>query len=133
MGEFEAIRPYDDAEVAEVLARLSADPAFLGALTRFVSPPGRPLGWLLKPVIAHRLRREFHGIASVTALQDKIEPYVDRTIERATDGVTYSGVDKLTPGSPYLFVANHRDIVMDPASSTTPCTTPGAHTAHRHR
>ncbi|WP_374978910.1 1-acyl-sn-glycerol-3-phosphate acyltransferase [Pseudomonas solani] len=116
MGEFEAIRPYDDAEVAEVLARLSADPAFLGALTRYRFPRlAGPLGWLLKPVIAHRLRREFRGIASVTALQDKIEPYVDHTIERATDGVTYSGVDKLKPGNPYLFVANHRDIVMDPA------------------
>eukprot|EP01031_Cornospumella_fuschlensis_P021864 gene21864-26812_t len=111
MGEFEAIRPYDDAEVAEVLARLSADPAFLGALTRYRFPRlAGPLGWLLKPVIAHRLRREFRGIASVTALQDKIEPYVDHTIERATDGVTYSGVDKLKPGNPYLFVANHRDI-----------------------
>ena len=116
MGEFEAIRPYDDAEVPAVLARLFADDAFLGTLTRYRFPKlAGPLGWLLKPVIAHRLRGEFASIASVAALQDKIEPYVDNTIERATDGVTYSGVERLRPGTAYLFLANHRDIVMDPA------------------
>ncbi len=116
MGEFEAIRPYDDAEVPAVLARLFADDAFLGTLTRYRFPKlAGPLGWLLKPVIAHRLRREFANIDSVSALQDRIEPYVDNTIERATDGVTYSGVERLKPGTAYLLLANHRDIVMDPA------------------
>jgi hypothetical protein len=116
MGDFEAIRPYDDAEVPAVLSRLFADDAFLGTLTRYRFPKlAGPLGWLLKPVIAHRLRREFSSISSVTALQDRIEPYVDNTIERATDGVTYSGVERLKPGTAYLFLANHRDIVMDPA------------------
>ncbi|WP_044873533.1 1-acyl-sn-glycerol-3-phosphate acyltransferase [Pseudomonas sp. LFM046] len=116
MGEFEAIRPYDDAEVPAVLTRLFADDAFLGTLTRYRFPKlAGPLGWLLKPVIAHRLRSEFASIKSVAALQDRIEPYVDNTIERATDGVTYSGVERLKPGTAYLFLANHRDIVMDPA------------------
>ena len=116
MGDFEAIRPYDDAEVPAVLSRLFADDAFLGTLTRYRFPKlAGPLGWLLKPVIAHRLRREFSSITSVAALQDRIEPYVDNTIERATDGVTYSGVERLKPGTAYLFLANHRDIVMDPA------------------
>lgn len=116
MGEFDAIRPYADAEVPAVLARLLADPAFLEILTRFRFPRlAGPCGWLLKPLIAHRLRHEFAGIASVSALQDRVEPYVDRTVERATDGVTYSGVERLMLGSAYLFLANHRDIVMDPA------------------
>jgi len=116
MGEFDAIRPYADAEVPAVLARLFADPAFLEILTHFRFPRmAKPFGWLLKPLIAHRLRSEFVDIASVHALQEKIEPYVDRTVERATDGVTYSGLDRLQPGNAYLFLANHRDIVMDPA------------------
>ena len=74
-----------------------------------------PLGWLLKPVIAHRLRREVTGINSVDALQSKLEPYVDRVIERASDGISYSGLEQLQSGRPYLYIANHRDIVMDPA------------------
>jgi len=116
MGEFDAIRPYADTEVPAVLARLLADEAFLDILTQFRFPRlAAPLGWLLKPLIAYRLRLEFRDIHSVAALQEKIEAYVDRTIERATDGVTYSGIERLQAGNAYLFLANHRDIVMDPA------------------
>nr|WP_277052082.1 1-acyl-sn-glycerol-3-phosphate acyltransferase [Pseudomonas thermotolerans] len=116
MGEFDAIRPYADAEVPAVLARLAQDEEFLDTLTRFRYPRlSKPFYRLLKPLIAHRLRSEFRGIDSVAKLQARIEPYVNRTIERATDGVTYSGVERLKPGNAYLFVANHRDIVMDPA------------------
>lgn len=116
MGEFDSIRPYADHEVPAVLARLLADETFLGALTRFRFPRlAGPFGWLLRPVIAHRLRRELAGIASVDALQARIEPYIDRTVERATDGISFSGIEHLKAGTPYLFLANHRDIVMDPA------------------
>ncbi|UVE19781.1 1-acyl-sn-glycerol-3-phosphate acyltransferase [Pseudomonas sp. LS44] len=116
MGEFDAIRPYADAEVPAVLARLLTDQAFLEIITRFRFPRlAKSFGWLLKPLIAHRLKREFNGIDSVARLQDKVEPYVDHTIERATDGISYSGVEQLQAGSAYLFLANHRDIVMDPA------------------
>ncbi|SDR72725.1 1-acyl-sn-glycerol-3-phosphate acyltransferase [Pseudomonas oryzae] len=116
MAEFEAIRPYADAEVKPVLERLLADDAFLATLTRYRFPRlAGPLGWLLKPVIAHYLRREIQGVDSVAKLQDKIEPYVDRSIEKASDGISYSGLEHLQKGRAYLFLANHRDIVMDPA------------------
>ena len=116
MGEFDAIRPYDDSEVAAVLKRLLSDQAFLDILVHFRFPKfAGPLGWLLKPMIAKKLRREFAGIDSVASLQDKVEFYVDHTIDRATDGVTYTGVEQFKSGSAYLFFANHRDIVMDPA------------------
>ena len=116
MGQFDSIRPYADAEIPAVLARLLADDAFLDILTRFRFPRlAGSLGWLLKPFIARRLHAQFRSIDSISSLQDSIEPYVDRTIEKATDGVTYSGLDKLKSGTSYLFLANHRDIVMDPA------------------
>ena len=116
MGEFDTIRPYDDAEVPAVLARLLGDKAFLDILTHFRFPRlAGAFGWLLKPLIAHRLRKEFASVTSVATLQDKVEVYVDRTIEHATDGVTYTGVEQLKAGNAYLFLANHRDIVMDPA------------------
>ena len=116
MGEFEAIRPFNDTEVPAVLARLINDEQFIDILTRYRFPKlSSPFGWLLKPMLRHRLRQEVSGITSVSMLQDKLEPYVDRTIEKATDGVTYSGLDNLRSGCAYLFMANHRDIVMDPA------------------
>jgi hypothetical protein len=116
MGEFDAIRPYADSEVPTVLARLLADNEFLDILTQYRFPRlAGALGWVLKPLIAYRLRLEFNKVASVAALQEKVEAYVDQSIERATDGVTYSGIEQLKAGSAYLFLANHRDIVMDPA------------------
>jgi hypothetical protein len=116
MDEFEAIRPYADAEVPAVMARLFADREFLDILAHFRFPRlAGPMGWMLKPLIAQRLKREFASIHSVDTLQARIEMYLDRTIERATDGITYSGLEKLQPGCAYLFLANHRDIVMDPA------------------
>ena len=116
MGEFDSIRPYADHEVPAVLARLLSDETFLGTLTHFRFPRlAGAFGWLLKPLIAHRLRSQLADIASVDALQARIEPYIDRSIEQATDGVTYSGLEQLKAGTPYLFLANHRDIVMDPA------------------
>ncbi|KAF1057029.1 MAG: hypothetical protein GAK34_00028 [Delftia tsuruhatensis] len=116
MGEFEAIRPYNDAEVPAVLKRLLGDEAFLDILVRYrFGRLAGALGWLLRPLIARRLAREVSTIDSIGALQDRIENYVDRTIEKATDGVTYSGVERLKAGGAYLFIANHRDIVMDPA------------------
>jgi hypothetical protein len=116
MGEFDSIRPYSDAEVPAVLSRLANDPGLLGTLLHFRFPRlAGPLGWLLRPLIAWRLRREFSGIRSVAELQDKVEPFVDRTVEKATDGISYSGLENLQPGKACLFVSNHRDIVMDPA------------------
>ena len=116
MAAFDAIRPYSDAEVAAVLQRLLADPAFQDILARYRFPRlAKPLGWLLRPILAFYLRRELAGVDTVAALQSKIEPYVDRSIVRGTDGVTFSGTEHLRPGEPHLLIANHRDIVMDPA------------------
>ncbi|WP_178114380.1 MULTISPECIES: 1-acyl-sn-glycerol-3-phosphate acyltransferase [unclassified Pseudomonas] len=116
MGEFDTIRPYNDSEVPAVLARLFSDKAFLDILTHFRFPRfAGAFGWLLKPIIAYKLRREFASVTTVATLQDKVELYVDHTIDRATDGVTYTGVEQFKSGSAYLFLANHRDIVMDPA------------------
>ena len=116
MDEFEAIRPYSDAEVPNVLHRLLSDNAFLDVLARFRFPClAGPFGWLLRPLIARRLRRQLGDAPSVDTLQRRIERYLDRTVEKATDGISYSGMEQLQPNCAYLFLANHRDIVMDPA------------------
>src|SRR5450830_1742490 len=116
MGEFDTIRPYNDSEVPAVLERRFSDKAFLDILTHFRFPRfAGALGWLLKPMTARKLRRAFAGVTTVATQQDKVEYYVDHTIDRATDGVTYTGVEQLKSGTAYVFLANHRDIVMDPA------------------
>lgn len=116
MGSFDNIRPYNDQEVAAVLQRLCADPQFLNVILRYRFPAlADSFGWLLRPLIAWRLRKEVAGIHNVSALQDRVASYVERSVKKATDGISFSGIDNLAAGQPHLYLANHRDIVMDPA------------------
>lgn len=116
INDFEAIRPYNDAEVPAVLQRLLSDDAFLDIVVRFRFPRLAGLfGWLFRPLVAHRLAREVTGIRTISSLQSKFEHYIDLTIEQATDGVSYSGIENLESDQAFLMIANHRDIVMDPA------------------
>jgi 1-acyl-sn-glycerol-3-phosphate acyltransferase len=44
-----------------------------------------------------------------------MHPLVSSILKRTSDGLYVEGFEKLVPGIPYLFVANHRDIVLDSA------------------
>ena len=48
-------------------------------------------------------------------MQDVIAGYMDKLIEKTATSLTHSGLQELSPKKPYLFISNHRDIVMDPA------------------
>lgn len=116
MDQFDSIRPYNDNEVASVLQRLLADEEFLSIITQYRFPvASRYLGWLLRPIIARKLRHELSQVNSVASLQERIESYVERSITQATDGISFSGIEHLQLGQAHLYLANHRDIVMDPA------------------
>lgn len=116
MGSFDSIRPYHDHEVTEVLKRVAADPGFLNVIIRYRYPAlAGPLGWLLRPLAAWRLRKEAAKINSVAALQARVAPYVEHSVKKATDGISFSGIENLGGEQPHLYLANHRDIVMDPA------------------
>lgn len=116
MDQFESIRPYNDNEVATVLQRLLSDVEFLSIITQFRFPTASTyLGWLLRPLIARTLRKQLSQVHSVDALQERVEPYVERSIVQATDGISFSGIEHLDAEQPHLYMANHRDIVMDPA------------------
>jgi 1-acyl-sn-glycerol-3-phosphate acyltransferase len=38
---------------------------------------------------------------------------IQRVLERSSEGLTTSGFEKLEPNTPYLFISNHRDIILD--------------------
>lgn len=113
---FEDIRPYSDAEVPEALSRVTSDPEFWSSMTAFLFS-GYP-GWLrslLQPIIKFKLKRKLKNVRSVHELQIIIERYLDDVIEEHTTQLVVQGLDKLDKNKPYLFISNHRDIVMDPA------------------
>jgi len=110
------IRPYRDDEVLPVLARLLGDREFLDALASYrLGALARAWPALLRPLVRYALSRELRGVTDVDSMQDVIKRYMDHMIERSTAGFTVSGLDRLDPAQPYLYMSNHRDIAMDPA------------------
>jgi len=116
MDQFADIRPYNDAEVPAVLARLLDDPEFLAAICRLkFKGLASWLGWPLRRLVRWALVRELDGASDVNGFQRVIEHYMTRMIEDSTAGFSVSGLDALDPGRAYLFMSNHRDITLDPA------------------
>ena len=116
MGEFDAIRPYQDEEVPAALQRVLQDRELMQTLAGYRFPRlSRCLPGVTSRLVSAALRREVRGVDSIDALQHRLEPWLDQVIERSALTVTYSGLENLNKTRPHLFLANHRDIAMDPA------------------
>ncbi len=116
MDQFADIRPYNDAEVRAVLERLLDDGEFLAAICRLkFKGLASWLGLPLRALVRRALRGELAGVSDVRSFQLVIERYMSQMIEDSTAGFSVSGLDQLDPGTPYLFMSNHRDITLDPA------------------
>ena len=116
MQNFDAIRPYRDDEVPGVIERLANDPALLRAAAAFFAP--RLARWLpgLARFAARRfIQRRTAGLDSVHDVQLWLSDHMARVVRDTTVELTIEGLDGLEPGTPYLFLSNHRDIVMDSA------------------
>ena len=103
--DFESIRPYEDHEIQMVFSRLKGEQSFLNLLG-FLYPHIPPLALMDKVT----------KITSIRQFQEEIiSAYVRGVIESTTKGVTVEGLENLDPKESYLFISNHRDIVLDPA------------------
>lgn len=116
---FADVRPYNDDEVAEVLARLARNPELLDALTRYRLPRlTRFMPRVARTLASIVIRREVRNVHSVREFQDRIASYMQRMIRTTTDSFEVEGLDalgKLKADTAYLFIGNHRDISLDPA------------------
>ncbi|WKE64429.1 1-acyl-sn-glycerol-3-phosphate acyltransferase [Gallaecimonas kandeliae] len=116
LDPFHDIRPYQDEEVAEVLARLTRCDEFAALIAGFEFPRlARYLGPLMRALVKRQLHRRFDPIRSVRDFQLQVADIMARILDGSSAGVTSSGLDKLDPNKAYLFVSNHRDIALDPA------------------
>lgn len=116
MEQFDDIRPYRDDEVRGVVDSLLEDLDFSRAMGKFRYP--RLYRWFPGPVtrlVQSALRKELAHVRTIRDVQIIIEKYLDKLIETTTDGLTHSGLERLSPDRAYLFISNHRDITMDPA------------------
>lgn len=103
MSEFSDIRPFNDSEVSEVLKHVQ-DTETIQQLLQFAFPD------LSKKEQLQRLL----SCVKITDFQEKIMyPIIRNAIAKSVSEFTSNGFELLDPKKAYLFISNHRDIILD--------------------
>ena len=101
--KFDDIRPYYEEEIPAAMQRI-ADSDVFPLLASFVYPSGS-LDDVRKRICSFRTIREFQ--------HDTMRRVNEQVIARSISEFTVNGLDNLSPVEHYLFVSNHRDIMLD--------------------
>lgn len=110
------IRPYNDDEVAASLTRLINDDAFIDVIAKYNLPRFlSAVPFIARPMVRSQLRKKWGKVSTVEDVQNEVAQYLDKLVKRTTSKVTFSGLEQLDANQAYLFISNHRDIVLDPA------------------
>jgi len=104
---FDDIRPFDDSEVNHYIGLLLQDEGFQHIL-QFLFTDQAKIDQI-KVLLSH--------VHTIKDLQLKFvyQMVEDLILKKSTDGLTSSGLDKLDKNASYLFISNHRDIILDSA------------------
>lgn len=100
---FDDIRPYRDSEIPAAMHRI-AESAFFPLMASYIFPD-RDL---------ESVREMIKSIRTTDQFQAKVMYYMNtQVIKRTISKFTYGGLENVSPVKGYLFIANHRDIVLD--------------------
>lgn len=118
MDSFEDIRPYHDEELPAVLQRLPGNDLLISTV-RMMLWPQCP-GILKAPVnqfVRWKLKRKLRQIKSINEFQRKIvgDLLLKWVISHSITELSHSGLENLSDDNSYIFISNHRDIVLDSA------------------
>ncbi|MBP6040903.1 MAG: 1-acyl-sn-glycerol-3-phosphate acyltransferase [Flavobacterium sp.] len=103
MQKFDAIRPFYETEVNEALQSVIPHP-MMKALMNFTFPEMEDEVWKAQLKKTHSIR-DFQC--------NFIYHTVQKILENSSDGLTTSGFEHLEKNNSYLFISNHRDILLD--------------------
>ncbi|MGL2987911.1 1-acyl-sn-glycerol-3-phosphate acyltransferase [Flavobacterium sp. RSSA_27] len=103
MQKFDSIRPFYDSEVNEALAEVVQHP-MMKALMNFTFPEVPDAVWKEQLKKTHSIR-DFQC--------NFIYHSVGKILEKSSEGLTTSGFEHLEKNTSYLFMSNHRDILLD--------------------
>jgi len=103
MQKFDAIRPFYDSEINEGI-RSSINHPMMKALMNFTFPGVEDAVWKEQLLKTHSIR-DFQC--------NFIYQSVQKVLEKSSDGLSTSGFEKLEKNTAYLFISNHRDIILD--------------------
>ena len=97
------IRPFIDEEVESAINELIKDENFIRTLSRLIP------SFSNKDIIEN-----FKSFRTLKDFQYKFtSPLIKSIINMSTNGFSFSGIENINPNESYLFVSNHRDIVLD--------------------
>lgn len=102
---FDEIRCYNNEEVNQVLTKLTDEKQFMHVLSTVY-----PL--LPKEVLRQRMS-SFHK--SYQFQTEMIYPFLKYLEANKTKGIDLIGLNKIDPSESYLYISNHRDIILDSA------------------
>jgi hypothetical protein len=103
MSKFDAIRPFYDTEVNDAILKV-VDHPMMKALMNFTFPDVEDEVW------KNQLRRT-HSTRDFQC--NFIYHSLQKILEKTSDGLTTSGFEKLQLNTSYMFISNHRDILLD--------------------
>lgn len=102
-NDFDDIRPYTDEEIPAAMQRIAKNEA-LPLLASYVCPDKS----------LEEVRQLLCSFKTVNDFQWGIMYQVNKQIERKSIAkLSWGGEENLKKGTPYLFVSNHRDIMLD--------------------
>lgn len=101
--KFDDIRPYYEDEIPAAMQRIAECEAF-PLLASYVFPE----------MSLEEARQTVKAYVTISDFQlDAMRRVNEQVIERSITDFSYSGIERLDAGKRYLYVSNHRDIVLD--------------------
>lgn len=115
MDPFKNIRPYADAEVAEVLQSLVNNPSVLKALIGFQFPGILAKAPFIKFFVKQKLISQIKTIHTIDDYQMIFKDLMEKVVKESIASFEVNGLEKLNKNENYLYISNHRDISLDAA------------------
>ena len=115
MDPFKNIRPYTDAEVAEVLQSLANNSSVLKALIGLQFPGILSKTPFLKFFVKRNLTSQIKNIQTIDDYQMIFKDLMEKVVKESIASFKVNGLERLNKNDNYLYISNHRDISLDAA------------------
>lgn len=102
---FEELRPFYDSEATEVMQRMAADPMYMQLLS-----------YLWPGITKEDALAKAQNTKTIYDFQTGYMSYaIWSIVKNSSTGLSWSGIENLDHNKSYLYIANHRDILLDSA------------------
>jgi hypothetical protein len=103
--DFHEMRPYNDEELCAAIERMIQEPLLI-----------KMMKWVYPGLRKTEIIDMFREVRNIQQFQEEISaPAVKVITQMTTSGVSFTNESDIEPDQAYLFISNHRDIILDSA------------------